>query len=68
MLVLRADPWQPEYGVGFDADVDEAPPTIDPGVETDDWSAPRVPTRVGPRGVVTFVDGVRRAAACRGRF
>ena len=25
MLVLKADPWLPDYGMGFDVDVDDAP-------------------------------------------
>ena len=59
MLVLRADPWLPEYGMGFDVAIDEEPPEhVDPFVETDDWSrglpgAPRA-------AVLWFVDGVRR--------
>jgi hypothetical protein len=42
MLVLRADPWMPEYGMGFDVDSDVAPPSIDPSVETDNWTDPRM--------------------------
>lgn len=59
MLVLRADPWTPEYGMGFEVRVDETPARADPWVETDDWSRPIAP---GPaeRGTMWFVDGVRR--------
>jgi len=60
MVVLRADPWAPEFGTGFEAPLDEPPyPMADPFVETRDWSAPLSPA---PRhaGEVLFVDGVRR--------
>lgn len=59
MLVLRADPWLPEYGMGFDAAVDEAPPeSVDPFVETADWS--RGLSGVPRPAALAFVDGVRR--------
>src|SRR6266550_20313 len=62
MLVLRADPWAPEYGMGFEA-VEELPeetlPRADPFVESEDWSHPRTPS-VAPPAEVWFVDGVRR--------
>jgi len=59
MLALRADPWMPDRGMGFEARLDETPARADPFVETRDWSRPIVP---GPpeRGAVWFVDGVRR--------
>jgi len=60
MVVLRADPWTPEFGMGFEAPLEESPlPRSDPSVETEDWSAPLSP---GPAsaGPVWFVDGVRR--------
>jgi hypothetical protein len=59
MLALRADPWTPDYGMGFEVRLDETPARADPSVETDDWSEPVAP---GPaeRGTMWFVDGVRR--------
>jgi hypothetical protein len=60
MVVLRADPWNPDYGMGFEAPPDETPlPRADPFVETTDWSTPRSPTVDAPSDV-WFVDGVRR--------
>jgi hypothetical protein len=62
MLQLRADPWAPDYGMGFEAPIEppeESPPRADPLVETADWSAPRSPAP-SPREEVWFVDGVRR--------
>jgi hypothetical protein len=60
MVVLRADPWNPEYGMGFEAQSEETPlPQADPFVETTDWSAPRSPAAEAP-AEVWFVDGVRR--------
>jgi uncharacterized protein len=60
MLSLRADPWAPDYGMGYEAPAEEAPlPRCDPLVETADWSRPR-PRRPAPRQEVLFVDGVRR--------
>ncbi len=59
MTVLRADPWAPEYGMGFEARVDEPFTLADTAVETDDWTHPiqPQPAQVQP---VCFVDGVRR--------
>ena len=52
----------PDYGMGFDVDVDLAPPSVEPDVETDDWTTPRTPpAQVGPSGPTAFIDGVRRA-------
>ncbi len=61
MLVLRADPWMPEYGMGFDAPLGADGPeaVADPFVETRDWSSPRSPGPPDP-GPLWFVDGVRR--------
>jgi hypothetical protein len=60
MVVLRADPWNPEYGMGFEAQSEETPlPQADPFVETTDWSTPRSPAAEAPPEV-WFVDGVRR--------
>ena len=61
MLVLKADPWLPDYGMGFDVDLDDEPAAVDVFVESDDWSTPRTPVPGGSRQPVTFVDGVRRA-------
>lgn len=59
MLVLRADPWTPDHGMGFEPRLDETPATADPTVETEDWARAIAP---GPSeaGTVWFVDGVRR--------
>lgn len=59
MLKLRADPWLPEYGMGFDVRFDEPPGVVDPFVESEDWSSPR-PIQVAAREPVQFIDGVRR--------
>jgi len=60
MLVLRADPWSADYGMGYEAVAEEAPlPSSDPLAETTDWSAPIAPRR-SPQEPVWFVDGVRR--------
>ncbi|MBA3727961.1 MAG: hypothetical protein H0W94_01915 [Actinobacteria bacterium] len=59
MVVLRADPWAPEYGMGFQARLEEELPVADPLVETLDWSTPLSPTPA-EEGPVWFVDGVRR--------
>jgi len=59
MLALRADPWTPDHGMGFEATAEETPATADPSVETSDWSAPLRPAEPEP-GTVWFVDGVRR--------
>jgi hypothetical protein len=60
MVVLRADPWSADYGMGYEAVADETPlPASDPFVETTDWSQPVAPA-AGPVGPVWFVDGVRR--------
>lgn len=59
VLALRADPWTPDYGMGFEARLDETPARAEPGVETDDWSRPIVPAAALP-GTLWFVDGVRR--------
>jgi hypothetical protein len=60
MVVLSADPWSPEYGMGFEVSVaDLELPRADPFVETADWSRPLVPPTQG-EAPVWFVDGVRR--------
>ena len=59
MIVLRADPWAPDYGMGFEARLDEPYPEADAEVETSDWSAPIRPAAERSAGV-WFVDGVRR--------
>ena len=60
MVVLRADPWAPDYGMGFQARLDEPCPLADVAVETNDWTRPIAPRPV-PSAYVVFVDGVRRA-------
>ncbi|HEX9123416.1 MAG TPA: hypothetical protein VF984_08660 [Actinomycetota bacterium] len=59
MLALRADPWTPDHGMGFEARLDETPASADPTVETGDWSRPLSPGE-HPPATVLFVDGVRR--------
>jgi hypothetical protein len=60
MVVLRADPWAPEYGMGFEPAFEESPlPRADHAVETEDWSAPIRPPVPLP-APLWFVDGVRR--------
>lgn len=59
MLVLRADPWTPEFGMGFEPRADEPPATVDAGVESAHWTDPVTPAPA-PEGPVWFVDGVRR--------
>jgi hypothetical protein len=59
MLTLRADPWMPDHGMGFEVRLDETPARADPFVETQDWSQPIAP-RPSESGAVWFVDGVRR--------
>jgi hypothetical protein len=59
VLKLRADPWMPDFGMGFQASMEEPPHRADPFVETRDWSRPITPPRSGPV-TVWFVDGVRR--------
>ena len=59
MLSLRADPWIPDFGMGFQATLDETPARADPFVETEDWRVP-IACRDAESGTVWFVDGVRR--------
>jgi hypothetical protein len=60
MVVLRADPWAPEFGMGFEPGSEETPlPRADPFAETTDWSRPIAPPPESP-SAVWFVDGVRR--------
>lgn len=59
MVVLRADPWAPEYGMGFEPSGEEPAGAVDAAVESENWSRPV--TAPEPRGCpVWFVDGVRR--------
>ena len=61
VVVLKADPWRPDFGAGaetpFDDDLSKV--VIDPHVETPDWSAAVEPSPCPP-DPVTFVDGVMR--------
>jgi hypothetical protein len=60
MLVLRADPWSADHGMGWEAVAEESDlPASDPFVETTGWDNPIAPPAVPP-GPVWFVDGVRR--------
>lgn len=60
MVVLRADPWSADYGMGYEAVAEESSlPVSDPLVETTDWSRPILPEVPAPPAV-WFVDGVRR--------
>lgn len=59
MLSLRADPWTPDHGMGFEAMGEETPATADPLVESRDWSHSIRPGEPGS-GTLWFVDGVRR--------
>lgn len=61
MLVLRADPWDPEFGMGYEATaIDATPPGVDPSVERADWTLPIDPQPGSDLGSIRFVDGVRR--------
>jgi uncharacterized protein len=61
VLVLKADPWRPDFGAGAEAGFDEdmTKVVVDPSVETGDWSRPLAPSPCPPEPV-TFVDGVMR--------
>ncbi|MGH2556709.1 MAG: hypothetical protein ACRDHO_13455 [Actinomycetota bacterium] len=59
MVELRADPWAPEYGMGFDAAGEEPAGAVDVTVESEDWSGP-LSASEPPGCPVWFVDGVRR--------
>lgn len=60
MVVLWADPWSPDFGMGFEVTLEEAPaPHVDPFVETEDWAVP-IAGGGAPPGELWFVDGVRR--------
>jgi hypothetical protein len=59
MLKLRADPWMPDFGMGFQASLEEPVRRADPFVETKDWSRPVSPP-APPAQCVWFIDGVRR--------
>jgi hypothetical protein len=60
-MVLRADPWMPEFGMGFQAQIEDEPTArASPNVETGDWSSPLDVEGAAPPGPVWFVDGVRR--------
>jgi hypothetical protein len=64
VLVLRADPWTPDHGMGFEAVLEEPPARAEPFVETDNWEHAIVPDASDERHAsdapVWFVDGVRR--------
>ncbi len=61
MLRLRADPWMPDFGMGFQAAVEEEPSArASPFVEREDWSEAVPAEPPEQSGAVWFVDGVRR--------
>lgn len=60
MLELRADPWEPDFGMGFQVAEADPPAGVDPHVESGDWSTALTPSAPGQAPVVRFVDGVRR--------
>jgi hypothetical protein len=61
MLTLRADPWAPDHGMGFQAVMDDRPEArASPHVEREDWSEAIAAGEVAEPGPVWFVDGVRR--------
>lgn len=61
MVILKADPWRPDFGAGaetpFDDDLSKV--VVDPFVESKDWTIPIEPSPC-PLEPVTFVDGVMR--------
>lgn len=61
MVILKADPWRPDFGAGaetpFDDDLSKV--VVDPFVESKDWTIPIEPSSFPPEPV-TFVDGVMR--------
>jgi hypothetical protein len=59
MVTLRADPWMPDYGMGYQLPLEEPPARVDPFLETEDWSSPVTPAPC-PSTPASFVDGVRR--------
>jgi hypothetical protein len=62
VVILRADPWSPDYGGDVEAALAAGEGTeiqVDPTIETADWSHAIVPI-AGPTGPLLFVDGVRR--------
>jgi uncharacterized protein len=62
MVTLRADPWMPDHGMGFEAAApdDEAVHRASPFVEREDWSSALECEEAVEPGPVWFVDGVRR--------
>ena len=61
MPLLRADPWDPDFGMGFQPAAEEATAgRADPFVEMEDWSAPLSPAPEPDQAPLWFVDGVRR--------
>jgi hypothetical protein len=61
MVVLRADPWSPDYGAGAEApfEDDSAQVVVDTSVETDVWDRAIAPEPCAEEPVI-FVDGVMR--------
>jgi hypothetical protein len=61
MLVLKPDPWNPDYGAAAEAPFEDETTkvVVDTTVETTDWSTPITPAPC-PEESVGFVDGVMR--------
>lgn len=58
MLRLRADPWDPGYGMGYEMSSEEDIIATFPQVEGLSWTSPRA--TAAPEEPIWFVDGVRR--------
>jgi hypothetical protein len=60
MVTMWADPWSPDFGMGFEAPSEDTPlPRVEPDVETGDWTRARPGGGPAP-AELWFVDGVRR--------
>lgn len=59
VLRLRADPWMPDYGMGFEVRDDEERLAPEPFVETEDWTVAIAAKELASMPL-WFVDGVRR--------
>lgn len=64
-MIFTVEAWDPDYGTGGDVEaLDASTDVVDANIEVavGAW-APMSPTETSPRGVITFVDGVRRIDA-----
>ena len=60
-LTLKIDPWNPAYESALQLDDLAGPPeTVNPSVETDDWSAPPKGAPEPRPETIVFIDGVQR--------